>query len=252
MKRKVIKKIISIVFILVIIGIISALLVSYYYPSYEIDSRTVQMKKMSEKEKNKIIGWLKVQGTTIDLPLVYAESDATIASIDYSFAWSINDTETLSNRAIYLSHNILNVSHKPLISDIEFRDFEPLPAFLYYDFAKKNQFIQYTINGKDYLYRIFSVSIVKEKDIDYEKDAFTKEELKKYINKSRKESYYDYDIKVDENDALLTLVTCTRFYGPTTDYAIKIEARKLRNLERIHPVKVSEKENYKEIKKRMK
>ena len=246
--KKKIKQIFLSLLFLSILLLASLLLISYFYPAYKIDSRVEKIEKLDQEKEEEIIGWLKVEGTTIDVPIVYAKDDSSIANIDYDYAWSINNTKTLSNRAIFLSHNILNVSHKPLIYNQEFTGFEPLPAFLYYDFAKENQFIQYTVNGKDYIYRIFSVSIIKEVPTSYKDDSYTKKDLKKYISASQENSYYSYDVDVNEDDAILSLVTCTRFYGPTIEYIIRIDARKLRNLERVKPVKIKKKKSYTKIK----
>ena len=119
------------------------------------------------------------------------------------------------------------------------------------DFAKENKYIQYTINGKNYLYKIFSVSIVEEDRLLYNTDNYSKAELKTYIDDSLQDSFYDFDVDVDENDNIITLATCTRFYGATAMYTYKIDARMVRDGEKIKNYSVKENKNYDKIKKTM-
>ncbi len=240
-----------ILFLAVVLGG-ACLLVSFFPTGYRIEDRTAQMEKVEKEEGDTVLGWLRVEGTNIDMALIYRDTNTDLHKLDYDFAWSYPKTETLQNRAIFSSHNVLNVSSNPLMESESFRRFEPLPAFLYKEFAEKNQLIQYTVGGKNYLYQIFSVSMVEESEIDYDHDSFEKDILSNYIKKAKEESYYDYDLDVNENDSLLTLVTCTRFFGATDDYALKIEARKVRENEKAKKVKLRVKSNYDMVEERMK
>ena len=38
-----------------------------------------------------------------------------------------------------------------------FNNFENLPSFLYYDFAKDNKYIQYSDEKNNYLYKIYAI-----------------------------------------------------------------------------------------------
>ena len=62
---------------------------------------------------------------------------------------------------------------------------------------------------------------------------------------------YDIDVDVNEDDKLLSLMTCTRFYGGDS-YSFIVDARKLRDGEKQIVSKVSTNENYKRIAERMK
>ena len=76
-------------------------------------------------------------------------------------------------------------------------------------------------------------------------------ELKEYIDQSLKDSFYDFDISVDENDNIITLITCTRFYGRVNHYSFKIDARMVRDKEKIKNYSVKENSNYKKIEETM-
>jgi len=137
----------------------------YLQPVYKIESRINNVEKEAKKRKELVMGWIKVQGTNIDYPII-SSSDINVSTVLYDFAWTNNrDNKKLGNREILFGHNILNVSSKPLINNKYHRRFEQLMSFVYSDFAKENQYIQYTFNGNDYLYKIFAVSFIKNNEL---------------------------------------------------------------------------------------
>ena len=220
---------------------------------YKIEPRSEEITKYAnEHEELDTLGWLKVQGTNIDYPVIYGSIDLDFDTIRNDFTWLENKVQTIKNRIFIQGHNIRNVSSKPLITEESHSRFEQLPSFTYLDFAKENQYIQYTTAGKDYLYKIFSVAIVDDNDLSHTSKNFTKKELKEYITQSLKDSFYDYDIDVNENDNIITLATCTRFYGKVKNYIHKIDARMVRENEKVKNYSVKENKNYEKIKEAMK
>ena len=93
--------------------------------------------------------------------------------------------------------------------------------------------------------------MAKHDELSYATEDLSKTELKKYISKSLKDSFYDYDVDVDENDKILTLSTCTRFYGATNKYVFKIDARMVRDKENVKNYSIKGNKNYKAIKEIM-
>ncbi len=229
-----------------------AKLIGSFKPYYETKERTENITKYNKThEQTKAIAWIRVQGTNIDYPVIYSDGTVNIQEITDDFTWVLNDIDDVKNKIFVLGHNIRNVSRNPIITDKNHTRFEQLPSFMYLDFIEDNKYVQFTINGKDYLYKIFSVSIVKDSELSYQTTSLDKEELKEYIDKSIKESYYDFDIDVDENDNIITLATCTRFYGYSPKYTYKIDARMVRDKEKIKNYDVKGNNNYKEIQKIM-
>ena len=236
---------------LLVFGLVK--LVANFKPFYETKERTENITKYNKThEQTKAVAWIRVQGTNIDYPVIYSDGTVNIQEITEDFTWVLNDIEEVKNKIFVLGHNIRNVSRNPIITDKNHTRFEQLPSFMYLDFIEDNKYVQFTINGKDYLCKIFSVSIVKDSELSYQTTSLEKEDLKEYIDKSLKESYYDFDIDVDENDNIITLATCTRFYGYSPRYTYKIDARMVRDNEKIKNYKVEENNNYKEIQKTMK
>lgn len=214
---------------------------------YKIEPRTENFQTYKEKTPQyDVDSWLRVQGTNIDYPIIYDNGKNNLNEIVDDFLWKLEKTDEIIDRTVILGHNIRNVSSTPLITESTHTRFEQLMSFIYYDFAKENQYIQYTMNGKDYLYQIFSVSLIKENQL-IKTGYLTKEELKEYIEDAKNDSYFKYDIEVDENDKIITLVTCTRFFGGTKSYRFKIEGKMIDEEEKAINAEVTIKDNYKEI-----
>ena len=240
------------IIMIIILLILSVFIIRKFNKYYSIDDRVEKMNTFENVDGAKAISWLKVQGTNIDLPVLYYHEVVNISDPTNDIAWSYTKDNKLADKTTIFSHNVLNVSKNPLIGDKNHKRFEQLMAYIYFDFVKENKYIQYTINGENYLYKIYGVSLKKTESVEYETSDFSKKELKKYIEDTKKDSYFDFNIEVDENDKLLTLVTCTRFYGSTDEYSFVVDARKVRNNEFIDNYKVVENKNYKKVKELMK
>lgn len=252
MNKKIIILLIFLLAILALLYLFKRLdLKQIFVPIYEVSDRTSNVKKASKKYSDQadVVGWIKVQGTNIDYPVVY-EDGSTTERYSFNYAWINRNNKKLTNRPIIFSHNIRNVSSQPLVGDKEMDQFEQLMSYIYYNFNKDNKYIQYTVNGKNYLYQIFSVSIVDDNLIDYYDTAYTKKEMKKYIKESLNDSYFKYDVDVGEDDKIITLVTCTRFDGKLLN-DFKIDA-KLIDKNKGYNYNVSEKKNYNYVKKILK
>ncbi len=245
-KQKVVKTLIIIFSLLVLSYIIWYSFSNYY----NFSDRTGNLKKEIAKGEYPVIGWVRVQGTNIDYPVLYAlDGKVDIDNIDpnYSFAWkNYYDLDGL-NRKVLLGHNVRNVSSKPLINEKKFNNFENLPSFLYYDFVKDNKYIQYTDEKNNYLYKIYAVYLQNEEENDA-LEKMSSSEVKKYINRGLKKSYFKFDTDVNEKDKIMTLITCTRFFD-SMSYSLIIDARMVRKDEKIKNYKVTKKSTYKKIEK---
>ena len=221
---------------------------------FVVESRVKNVNSAKRKDTTgvKTVGWLRVQGTNIDYPVYYAPN-VDFGSITEDFAWTEADFDKLNN-IIYISgHNIKNLSKNPLITDKKHNRFEQLMSFTYYDFAKDNQFIQYTFNGKDYMYQIFSVSYIDFYQTDVlNNNKYSKKALKSYIDGVKSESLYKYNIDVDENDNLIALDTCTRMFENNHSMHFRVVGRLLRKGESIRNKDIEITDKYREIEDIMK
>ena len=204
------------------------------------ESRIEDVKESELKEETNVYGWIQVQGTNIDYPVIEEKKSIFLRDIDY--IWRLNTYIEGMNREVVSGHNIQNISSNPLIANPNHKRFEQLLSFVDYDFAKKNLYIQYTKDGKDELYKIYAVSFIDAEDEDGAGVADDK--IADYIKATKKTSIYDYDIDVNDKDTLIALVTCTRYYGADSKTNFRVDARKVRKNEKINKYSVTKTKNY--------
>lgn len=223
---------------------------------YKIEDRTNNIieEQKADTDMYKTIGWLRVQGTTIDSQVIHYSDKYDESFINKSYVWNISDSEELENRTVIIGHNLLNLSATPGVNKPKYTRFDDLMAFIYYDFIKENKYIQYTIGNKNYLYKIYAVT----SSINYPRASeatsynLSREERSEYIKKVEEESIYKLDVDVNGDDNLITLITCTRMYGESYHSSFIVEGRMLRDGEKVTDYTVSKTDNYKKIEKLMK
>ena len=188
----------------------------------KIDSRVEAIEKyQAEHQKHKVSAWVKIEINIIE------------------------------GGNYIMGHNIMNLSQNPKITYKDHVRFEQLMSFTYLDFAKENEYVQFTIDGKDYLFKIFSVSYPDTFDVvSYNDPNLTEKDVKKFVNNSLKNSIYDYDIDVNENDTIISLITCTRMFYHEKDFVV--DARLVREGESTGKYKVEKNKNYDVVEKMMK
>lgn len=248
------KKVFLVMGVLSFLCLFGAILFLIFYDYYPAESRIDQVNeaKNADNENYETIGWIRVQGTNIDFPVIYAPG-YSLDTVTGDFAWNEVKSETLLNRVSITGHNILNLSANPKIADPNSSRFESLMSFVYLDFVEKNKYLQYTYNGVDYIYKIYAVSFPEHGDTDvFVLEDFSKKEMREYIKQSLKDSIFKFNIDVNENDKLISLITCTRLFGPHTTHEIRVDARLVRKGEKNYNYDVYKTSNYDEIDKLMK
>lgn len=233
-------------------GFIIFLLGFYLYNSkfYNPKSKIKELNEFRNVDNNKAIAWINIQGTNIDMPIMYKGDVNDITDPTYNIGWTYNSSKKQTSRIIVYSHNMRNVSPHPLIADKNQARFEQLMSFIYTSFTKKNKYIQYTMNGKDYLYKIYAISLQKNEDLDEKEGNIDNENKESYIEQEKKESMFKFDTDISKKDNILTLITCTRFYGHTSvDYSFVVDAREVRKNEKVKNYNVKENKKYENIKK---
>lgn len=250
-----------VIFSILLFGFIGLLLFKKYFKVeesiFEIESRSsnVVENKKKDNDEYETIGWLRVQGTNIDCPIITGKTELYKYPVELeNYGWMTNKDRKNYNVMNIFGHNIFNLGPSPKKSSNNFKRFEELMNFIYHDFAQENKYIQFTINGKDYVYKIFSVSIIYASDVDmFPEGEYSKQEKKDYIKLLRDNSIYDYDVDVLEEDDLISVVTCTRFLGTDAYRDILVSGRLVRDDEKIYNnYSVDKNNNYKKIDKVLK
>lgn len=244
----------------VVIGLIVLLtikIVNVSSKNYKVDSRVEKLKntKPIENSSFKTIGWLKIEGTKVDLPIVYSDNENEDFPVQLeSFVWARKKFDKDSTYYDITGHNIFNLSSNPKIKSDTFKRFEELMAFIYYDFAKENEYIQLTIGDKDYVYKIFSTSFIDKGVTSFfpTKSDANNDEIEQLEKIFKENSLYDYDVDVKANDKIISLSTCTRFYGVDANVEFYVAGRLLRDDEKIEHYKVTKNKKYDEVLKKLK
>lgn len=255
MRRK-LKRIILLLCILILICIVLLLVsinLKHNDTKEEFVEKEITLNFESRVEKLKSLetnyykfGWLQVEGTDIDVPILDSVSGPAVDNINYSYGWMSANYNTGDNRPVVMGHNIVNVSSNPMLPNKELQNFEEIMAFSYYGFAKDNLYIQYTNDGKDEIYVIYAVGFY-DYEYDHSESLSNKEDVDKYIKMVKKNSIYDYDVDVNSDDEIITIKTCTRYFGADTKQQFIIDARKLRENEKTVTHKVEINDNFKKL-----
>ena len=225
--------------------------------TFKTVDRVKNIKKEKKKEKDAngyaTIGWLRVQGTNIDTPIIRYDSVESMDKVNKDdYLWNEYPEEKIQKRVNIQGHNVLNLSTKPEVGLDYFTRFEDLMSFVYLDFAKENQYIQYTVDGKNYLYQIFAVYFDEIYNLDlYNPDEYKDEEVADFIQRSLDKSLYKYDVEVSKNEKVISLITCTRMYGNDKKQFLVV-GKMIDNDSNTTNYKVKESSNYKEVKNLMK
>ena len=215
-----------------------------YTDYYSIESRISKIKDTKIAD-SPAIGWVRVQGTNIDTPMVI-RTDEVEESVGYNYLWLSEYYFENENRKVIYGHNIRNVSAYPEVGNTEHIKFEQLVSFAYYDFAKENLYIQFSDGNDEALYKIYAVTFNNLGD-EYGQ-SYKKENLDNYIKEVKYNSIYNYDVDVTKDDELISLITCTRYFGKYEKTQFKVDARRVRENEKINKYSVESNSNYDIIK----
>ena len=219
---------------------------------YNVESR---LKKVSTYQFNKdpdyeTVGWLRVQGTNIDYPIIYTDDQSKgYPLVDDGYVWTRAPHGRYQNVINLDGHNLYNLGKNIKLHSDDFNKLEELMDFVYYDFAKKNLYFQVTIDGKERLYKIFSVAFDYSYDsLMYKDEGYEDEnELREHIDLLKGKSIYKYDVDVDTNDDIISIRTCSKLYGIDSNYDFIVSGRLLRKGESIDAYSIKRSKNYAEV-----
>lgn len=232
---------------------LSIVLVTMIYRNkefYKAESREKQIEKNKAKDNDdqySTIGWVRVQGTNIDYPLYGVDKESEDFPVTKSLLWSLNMDRDYHNVMILYGHNIMNLSANPIRKDKSFIRLEELMQYVYFDFAKNNKYFQVSYGGEEYMYKIFAVDFMNLVDINAQPyGEFVKKDRDDYLKLVNKKSIYDYDVDVNDDDKIASIVTCTRFFGDKNYYFL-ITGRLVREDEKLENYNVKRNKNYSNV-----
>ena len=223
------------------------------FESVSHDSEISKMEKKYNNSDYDVVGWIDVAGTNLNMPILRAIHESGDYPVTMEkYAWSLSDKKKYYNFMAIFGHNLMNLG-VPKKSDSSFKRFEELMGFIYEDFAKEHKYFQYTINGKTYVYKIFSVDIDYASTVyKFPKHGASKDEMKNLIKEFKDNSIYKYNVDVDEDDDILVLKTCTRLFAEEGYYDMLVAGKRIESNEKATDYSFSKTEKYKKIEKILK
>lgn len=184
---------------------------SYWYYSDETFLQ-VDFSKLLE-ENNNTVGWIKVNGTKIDYPVVQTTDN------DYYLTHSFDNSYNKSGW-IYLDYrnDLNNLTYNNIIYGHGRKDYtmfgslrEVLKDDWYND--KKNHIVKLSTPKENTIWQVFSVYSIPSETY-YIKTYFKdKKTFKDFLDIITERSKFDFLTEVNINDKILTLSTCLDTYG---------------------------------------
>ena len=163
----------------------------------------VDFKKLKEIYKD-VIGWIEIDNTYINYPILQGETDEYYLRKDiykeYNFSGSIFvysdvNRQFLDENTVIYGHNMKN--------DRMFANLNQINNGT----LGKDIYINIFTEDKTIVYKVFS-SYVEEPSIDIIKNKFTEQEKRDYINTAIKKSEVAFQPNINYKNKMITLITC--------------------------------------------
>lgn len=157
-----------------------------------------------------VIGWLKVNNTNIDYPVVQGDDN------DYYLNYNLYNEQDINgwvfmdyrNSTYNLDTNTIIYAHNRYYSGVMFGSLYKAYNSSWYK-NPENQIISFNTIYETNNYQIFSIYKVP-KTIDYLKTYFADDqEYTEYIDMVKGRSIYNFGVEINTHDKILTLSTCT-------------------------------------------
>lgn len=175
--------------------------------------RMLQLEEL-QKENNEIIGWLEIEGTTINYPVCQTNNNDYYLNHNYK-----KENSSLGSLFLDKDFDLVNGSTNYLIYGHRTTTglmFEDLIKYSNEDFYKEHTKIRFTTATEDATYEIISVFYSRvyyksEKNVFryyYFVNAKDELEYNDFVTNAKKASIYNIETSASYGDQLLTLSTC--------------------------------------------
>ena len=158
---------------------------------------------------NDTIGWIKVNNTKINYPVVQAKDNEYYLdhsfykkrnSLGWIFADYRNTFNILSDNTIIYGHNAINLG-------LMFGTLDKVLNKSWYT-NNSNLTIMFSIKNEVYYWKIFSVYTTKTTNDYLTTDFSNRDEYQQFLNMIKGRSQIDFETTVKSTDKILTLSTC--------------------------------------------
>lgn len=166
------------------------------------------------------VGWLNITDTKISNSVVQADNNAYYLNVnergeadifgayfaDYTCNFG-NRSELSANTVIYGHSDVSGTEDQP-----DARRFSQLFKYTDYEFARTHPVLTFSTPQETMTWQVFAVYYT-DLDLDFTRTEMDGTALVELANSAKARSIYDYGVTVDENDKIISLVTCTLKYG---------------------------------------
>lgn len=167
------------------------------------------------------VGWLNVNNTNIDYPVVQAEDNEYYLHHNFYFeednnGWVFMDYR---NNTDYLSDNIIIYAHNRYYNGVMFGTLQNTLRYSWYT-NPDNQIINLKTLYENLNYKVFSIYKIQV-TTDYMQTIFATDEDKlEFLNMLKNRSIYDFGIELSSDDKIITLSTCADEYNRYVLHAV--------------------------------
>lgn len=198
-------------------------------------------------------GWLRVPGTNINYPVCYhpdinyyLHKDIYKNYNTMGVVWTNGDTtfggpSQISKNTVLYGHNWTNYSANPRIASSSDQMFAQLTGYHYLSVAQSNPYIYYSTADSDMTFKIFAC-FYTDLSFDYIQTSGGQYIIDEAIRRSR----HSFAVDVNSSDKIVTLSTCTRAYGNTSNQRFVVMARLLRPGESTGSYSITDNPNHKQ------
>ncbi len=180
---------------------------SLYWKYKDVALIDVDISKLKE-ENNETVGWIQVEGTNVNYPVVKANSNDYYLNHDFLkksnkagwiFADYRNDLNNLSNNTIIYGHKMKNKSM-----------FGSLSNLLNSSWLNNtdNHIIKLATDNYSYLFQIFSIYTIEDESYYLTTSFASNDKHQEFIDTITGRSRHNFKTSISTNDNILTLSTC--------------------------------------------
>lgn len=195
-----------------------------------IENEQVQEYKIDfeklKQENPDTVGWLKVNNTNIDYPIVSAKNNSYYLNHDFNkkenktgWLWVnyLNKLDGEDKNIVIFGHN--------MHTGVMFGTLKNILKEEWYN-NEENEYITFTTENETQVYKVFSIYQIEAEDY-YIKNSFnTEKEFIEFVDTLKQRSIKKYDIDTESKDfKILTLSTC----ADNNKYRVVLHAVKVEN-----------------------
>lgn len=178
-----------------------------YWNYIKMDMLSVDFDELNKKNSD-TIGWVKVQGTNINYPVVQTSNneyylnhsyDKTKNEAGWVFADYRNDFNNFDKNTVIYAHGRLDTTM--------FGSLKNILDSSWYD-NKNNHVVKFSTPNENTLWQVFSVYTIKAESYYITTKFSSDNNFKDFINILKSRSKVQFTAEVNEKDKILTLSTC--------------------------------------------